>query len=97
MKIVGHLKTTLLDYPGKVATTIFLNGCNFRCGYCHNSNFVLNGNNDEYNVNDACKKSGDAIYYGIINSNGSMTRSYNDSPLDANGLTTAYSILMFNI
>ncbi len=30
------MKTTLLDYPGKVASTIFLSGCNFRCPYCHN-------------------------------------------------------------
>ena len=31
MKIVGIQKLTLLDYPGKVACTVFLNGCNFRC------------------------------------------------------------------
>ena len=36
MKIVGIQKLTLLDYPGKVACTVFLNGCNFRCPYCHN-------------------------------------------------------------
>lgn len=34
-------KTTLLDYPGKVATIIFTLGCNFRCHYCHNFEFVL--------------------------------------------------------
>lgn len=34
-------KTTLLDYPGKVATIVFTLGCNMRCGYCHNSEFVL--------------------------------------------------------
>ena len=31
MKIYGLNKTTLLDYPGRVAATIFLGGCNFRC------------------------------------------------------------------
>ena len=36
MKIVGIQKLTLLDYPGKVACTVFLGGCNFRCPYCHN-------------------------------------------------------------
>ena len=36
MKIVGIQKLTLLDYPGRVACTVFLNGCNFRCPYCHN-------------------------------------------------------------
>lgn len=34
-------KTTLLDYPGKVATLIFTAWCNLRCIYCHNSEFVL--------------------------------------------------------
>ncbi len=34
-------KTTLLDYPGKVACIIFTAWCNLRCGYCHNSEFVI--------------------------------------------------------
>ncbi len=34
-------KTTLLDYPSKVSCIIFTAGCNFRCWYCHNSEFVL--------------------------------------------------------
>ncbi len=41
MKICGLNKTTLLDYPGKVAATIFLGSCNFRCPFCHNSSLVL--------------------------------------------------------
>lgn len=41
MEIHGFLKTTLLDYPGKVACTIFFGGCNFRCPYCHNGDLVL--------------------------------------------------------
>ncbi|MDO4276670.1 MAG: anaerobic ribonucleoside-triphosphate reductase activating protein [Eubacteriales bacterium] len=41
MKICGFNKTTLLDYPGKVASTIFLGGCNFRCPFCHNSSLVI--------------------------------------------------------
>lgn len=32
---------SLLDYPGKVASVIFTNGCNFRCGFCHNPLLVL--------------------------------------------------------
>lgn len=32
---------TLLDYPSKVACTIFLGGCNFRCPFCHNASVVL--------------------------------------------------------
>ena len=41
MQIHGFQKTTLLDYPGKVACTIFLGGCNFRCPFCHNGDLVL--------------------------------------------------------
>ncbi len=41
MAIHGLNKTTLLDYPGKVAATIFLGNCNFRCPFCHNSGLVL--------------------------------------------------------
>ncbi len=33
--------TTLVDYPGKLACTIFLFGCNFRCGFCYNPELVL--------------------------------------------------------
>lgn len=40
MKIHGLQKMTLLDYPGKVACTIFLGGCDFRCPYCHNSELL---------------------------------------------------------
>lgn len=42
MKICGFNKTTLLDYPGKVAATIFIGGCNFRCPFCHNSSLITN-------------------------------------------------------
>lgn len=38
---LGLQKTTLLDYPGKVACTIFFPGCNFRCPYCQNAALVL--------------------------------------------------------
>lgn len=33
-------KTTLLDYPGKVASTIFLAGCNMNCSFCHNKDLI---------------------------------------------------------
>lgn len=36
MKIAGLQRVTLIDYPGRVAATVFLAGCNLRCGYCHN-------------------------------------------------------------
>ena len=41
MHIVGLQKMTLLDYPGKVACTVFLGGCNFRCPFCHNPSLVF--------------------------------------------------------
>ena len=40
MLIHGLQKMTLLDYPGYVACTVFLNGCDFRCPYCHNFELV---------------------------------------------------------
>jgi pyruvate formate lyase activating enzyme len=40
--IKGINKTTLVDYPGELACTIFIAGCNLRCGYCYNSDLVFN-------------------------------------------------------
>ncbi|MBI4361441.1 anaerobic ribonucleoside-triphosphate reductase activating protein [Candidatus Micrarchaeota archaeon] len=37
MRIGGFQKTTLVDYPGKIASIVFLSGCNMRCGYCYNA------------------------------------------------------------
>ena len=41
MTIKGLQKTTLLDYPEKLACTVFTAGCNFRCPFCHNASLVL--------------------------------------------------------
>ena len=41
MIIEGLQKTTLLDYPGYVACTIFAHGCNLRCPFCHNAGLVV--------------------------------------------------------
>ena len=43
MRIMGLQKMTLLDFPGRVACTIFTGGCNFRCPFCHNASLVLGG------------------------------------------------------
>ncbi len=40
LNIQGFQKTTLLDYPGYVAATVFFGGCNMRCPFCHNMNIV---------------------------------------------------------
>ncbi|MBQ1371775.1 MAG: anaerobic ribonucleoside-triphosphate reductase activating protein [Oscillospiraceae bacterium] len=41
MRLGGLQKMTLLDFPGRVACTVFTIGCNFRCPFCHNSSLVL--------------------------------------------------------
>ena len=41
MKIGGLQKLTLIDFPGRLAATVFLIGCNFRCGFCYSSELVL--------------------------------------------------------
>lgn len=40
MLVLGLTKTTLLDYPGMVATTVFTGGCNFKCPFCHNGHLI---------------------------------------------------------
>ena len=41
MTIMGLQKLTLLDFPGKLACTVFTGGCNFRCPFCHNASLVI--------------------------------------------------------
>ncbi|MCR0327568.1 anaerobic ribonucleoside-triphosphate reductase activating protein [[Clostridium] innocuum] len=41
IKLFGIQKLTLLDYPQKMASTIFTGGCNFRCPFCQNSDLVF--------------------------------------------------------
>lgn len=45
MKFNGFQKLTLLDYPGKVACTLFTAGCNLRCPFCHNASLVTHIDN----------------------------------------------------
>lgn len=40
MKIGGLQKVSLIDYPGLISAIIFLQGCNFKCSYCHNPELV---------------------------------------------------------
>lgn len=40
MLIGGLQRLSLIDYPGKIAAIVFTQGCNFRCGYCHNPELV---------------------------------------------------------
>lgn len=41
MEIAGLQKMTLVDFPGRVAATVFTRGCSFRCPFCHNPELVL--------------------------------------------------------
>jgi pyruvate formate lyase activating enzyme len=41
MRFGGFLKTSLIDYPGKISAVAFFKGCNYRCPYCHNKDLVF--------------------------------------------------------
>ena len=41
MEVLGLQKLTLLDFPGRLACTVFLGGCNLRCPFCHNPSLVI--------------------------------------------------------
>lgn len=64
MRIGGFQKLTLIDYPGKIATTVFTVGCSFRCPFCHNpelvlsSKFVPKGKQEEEFFNHLGKRKG---------------------------------------
>ncbi|MBO5200724.1 MAG: anaerobic ribonucleoside-triphosphate reductase activating protein [Clostridia bacterium] len=48
----GFQKMTLLDFPGRVACTLFAGGCNFRCPFCHNAGLVLGGVTESYSEDE---------------------------------------------
>ena len=52
MKVCGIQKTSLVDYPGHMATVIFTGGCNFNCPYCHNSQLIDPDVEAEYSVGE---------------------------------------------
>ena len=52
INIIGLQKITLLDYPGKISCIIFLEGCNLRCPFCHNSEIICEANNDKEYISE---------------------------------------------
>lgn len=48
MTFGGLIKSDLVNYPGKIASAVFTCGCNFRCPYCHNPEFVIKGSDETY-------------------------------------------------
>lgn len=43
MKLAGLIKSSLIDYPGRISAVVFTQGCNFRCGFCHNPDLIPGG------------------------------------------------------
>lgn len=72
MHICGLNKTTLLDYPGRAACTIFLGGCNLRCPFCHNGSLALGSSKDSLSKDDifAFLKKRSGILTGVCISGG---------------------------
>lgn len=60
MYISGLQKLTLLDFPGRLAATVFLGGCNFRCPFCHNASLVLSP--------ATCEKISEEEFFSFLNS-----------------------------
>ena len=52
MLIKGLQKLTLLDFPDKMACTVFTFGCNFRCPFCHNASLVLSERADDTSISE---------------------------------------------
>lgn len=75
MKISGLQKLTLLDYPGKMACTVFTYGCNFRCPFCHNALLVTEENSDSISEDEffSFLKKRQGILDGVCISGGEPT------------------------
>lgn len=76
MKICGLQRTTLLDYPGHVAATVFTGGCNFRCPFCHNGGLARNPEAEPQVEEEevfACLKKRKGILEGVCVTGGEPT------------------------
>lgn len=58
MLLLGIQKLTLLDFPGKMACTVFTGGCDFRCPFCHNASLVRNF--------ESCKRLTDEEFFDFL-------------------------------
>ena len=52
MRLFGLQKLTLLDFPERIACTVFTGGCNLRCPFCHNGSLALGDSKDEISEED---------------------------------------------
>ena len=76
IKFYGLQKLTLLDFPGKMACTVFTGGCNMRCPFCHNRSLVfLNENDGEIPASEILEylESRNKVLDGICISGGEAT------------------------
>ena len=75
MHIAGLQKMTLLDFPGRVACTVFLPGCNFRCPFCHNSGLFSGETPEGMSVDDLLRflKSRQGLLDGVCITGGEPT------------------------
>ncbi len=71
----GWLKTSFIDYPGKIASVFFYGGCNLRCEFCHNGELVLQNSLEETSedVVIAQIKKKQHLYEGIVLTGGEPT------------------------
>ena len=94
MKISGLQKLTLLDYPGKMACTVFTYGCNFRCGFCHNALLVTEENGDNISEDEffAFLKKRQGILDGVCISGGEPTLQKDLSEFIAKIKDLGYSV-----
>jgi pyruvate formate lyase activating enzyme len=74
--VKGFQGTSLLDYPGKIASLVFYGGCNLTCSYCHNPSLVLNPDRlDDYDlavlIDDLARRK--AFIDGVVISGGEPT------------------------
>ena len=72
IKSAGFIKTTLVNYPGKVAAALFLPGCDLRCPYCHNPELVLGTADDLVGIDEilAYLKKRQGLLQGVCISGG---------------------------
>ena len=98
MKISGLQKLTLLDYPGKMACTVFTYGCNFRCDFCHNALLVTEENSDSISEDEffAFLRKRHGILDGVCISGGEPTlqRDLYDFIKKRGKITTLFALLM---
>lgn len=76
MFIIGGIqKTTLVDFPQKIASIVFTQGCNFRCGYCHNPEILDFNKKTNFKTEDFFKflKSREGKLDGVVITGGEPT------------------------